>query len=140
MNLSGNELSLAAVERILSKMRSGFHLETLTLHTNNLGGKFSMLKDRCRNDAYVDFGEERYVIFDVIMLVSLCPALGLLFFFLSRGVKHSGPTAPSAPWVQNFHFMFLIFFFALFVFFLYNKYSVCTTHSVPPSKSSQMKK
>lgn len=66
MNLSGNELGIIAVERILDKLGTGFQLDSLILHTNNLGEKFSTMKSRWTTHSYVDLGSERFQITDVI--------------------------------------------------------------------------
>uniref|UniRef100_F1KT89 Ran GTPase-activating protein 2 n=1 Tax=Ascaris suum TaxID=6253 RepID=F1KT89_ASCSU len=57
INLSGNELNANTVEKVLQKMKI-FHLNSITLGTNNLGSRFDDLKARWENSAFVDLGDE----------------------------------------------------------------------------------
>uniref|UniRef100_A0A0N5ALT5 Ran gtpase-activating protein n=1 Tax=Syphacia muris TaxID=451379 RepID=A0A0N5ALT5_9BILA len=58
INLSGNELGPPIIEKILEKMAKDFSLDSLVLHTNNLGERFLGVKSRYTRHTFVDLGEE----------------------------------------------------------------------------------
>lgn len=61
INLSGNELSAETVEKVVRSLETSFRLQSLVLHTNNLGHRFDELKQYTSSKAFVDLGEERFI-------------------------------------------------------------------------------
>ncbi|KHN74734.1 Ran GTPase-activating protein 2 [Toxocara canis] len=58
VNLSGNELSAETVEKIVRAFETAFRLQSLILHTNNLGHRFAELKQYTVKKNFIDLGEE----------------------------------------------------------------------------------
>ncbi|VDN03531.1 unnamed protein product [Thelazia callipaeda] len=58
INLSGNELSPRVIKAVLAKVNQGFCLNSLVLHTNNMGSQFDYVRSKCQKYNFIDLGKE----------------------------------------------------------------------------------